>query len=164
MAQHPRQQAWMKSRAEHSVICDSDGKHSLLLPLLGDFRRLRNTDSGSLPPLTEGGCLLCSSAPDGCCFITSISQRAALTFLGSRTGLSISPSLTPFPSIPSCVLSGVGPQTAPPHPLSKGVPLLDCGGGKGGSGGLPLTTYESPGQPCHHPCPDFLACKKRRLG
>ena len=53
VAQHPRQQAWKKSRAEHSVICGSDGKYSLFLPLLGDCSRLRNTDSGFLPPWPE---------------------------------------------------------------------------------------------------------------
>ena len=103
-------------------------------------------------------------SPDGCCFTTSIPQRAALASLGSRSGLSISPSLTPIPITLFCVLPGVGPQTAPPHSLSKGAPLLDCGGGKWSSGGLPLTMYESPGQPCHRPCPDLLAYKRRKLG
>lgn len=63
MAQHPRQQAWAKSRAEHSVICGSDGKHSLFLLLLGDFSRLRNTDSGSLPPLLRASLLTLRLCP-----------------------------------------------------------------------------------------------------
>ena len=124
----------MKPRAERSVICGSDGKHSLSLPPLGYFSRHRNTDSGSLPPLLRSSLLTLLPLPSqtACCSTSSVSQQAALAFLASSTRLSISPSLTPIPIVLLCAQPGFGLQTPPRHSLSEGDPLAYCGRGKTG--------------------------------
>lgn len=118
MAQHLSLQACLKPMVECSVICGWNGKHSLILPLLGFPGKHRKADSGSLFPVLRISLLTRHPlAPQtACCLTYTASQWAALALLGSSMGQASLPTL-PQPNC-STVCPAWIQTTGSPSPLT----------------------------------------------